>query len=367
MSIKKNKKNIHSFFLNLALLQAKKNLGNTKDNPSVGCVIVKNDCVVGLGSTALNGRPHAEYIAINSSKVNLKNSDLYVTLEPCVHYGKTPPCVKNIVRNKVKRVFFSAFDPDKRTFKRSSAILKKKKIDVISGINNSDANSFYRSYIKYKKQDLPFVTGKLAISKDFYTKSKKNHFITNKLSRSRGHILRSYHDCILMGVKTVFDDNPMLNCRIQGLENKSPTRVILDKNLTIYKKSKIVKTAHIYPTIIFFNKMNAKKIKILKTQKIKLIKTHLSKDGSLNLFRILLQLKLLGFSRIFVESGIRLITKFFNNNLFDDFFLFTSNKKLGKNGDNSFKEIMRKFLMNKKANLEKVNLSGEKLISYKIK
>ncbi len=170
-----------------------------------------------------------------------------------------------------------------------------------------------------------------------------------------------------MGVKTVFDDNPILNCRIQGLENKSPTRVILDKNLTIYKKSKIVKTAHIYPTIIFFNKMNAKKIKILKNQKIKLIQTHLSEDGSLNLFRVLLHLKLLGFSRIFVESGIRLITKFFNNNLFDDFFLFTSNKKLGKNGDNSFKKIMKKFLMNKKANLEKVNLSGEKLISYKIK
>ena len=128
MSIKKNKRNIHYFFLNLALEQAKKNLGNTKNNPSVGCLIVKNNCVLGLGSTSVNGRPHAEYEAIKSSKGSIKNADLYVTLEPCVHYGQTPPCVNNIIRNKIKRVFFSTFDADKRTFKKSSTFLKKKKI-----------------------------------------------------------------------------------------------------------------------------------------------------------------------------------------------------------------------------------------------
>jgi len=367
MSIKKSKKNLHSFFLNLALQQAKKNLGNTKNNPSVGCLIVKNNCVLGLGSTAVNGRPHAEHEAIKSSKSSIKNSDLYVTLEPCVHYGKTPPCVKNIIRNKVKRVFFSTFDPDKRTFKKSLSVLKKEKIEVNARINTVSSNLFYRSYIKFKKENLPYVTGKLAISKDFFTKDKKNNFITNELSRLRGHMLRSYHDCIITGINTIIDDNPILNCRIQGLDNKSPTRVILDKDLKIHKKTNIVKTAHIYPTIIFFNTTNPKKVQELKKQKIKLVKTELSKDGSLDLFKILYHLKALGFSRIFVESGIRLITNFFKNNLFDDFFLFTSNKKLGKKGDYSFKQSMSKFLKNKKGYFQKVNLNGEKLTSYKIK
>ena len=367
MSIKKNKKNTHYFFLNLALQQAKKNLGNTKNNPSVGCIIVKNNCVLGLGSTAVNGRPHAEYQAIKSSKNSIKNSDFYVTLEPCVHYGKTPPCVKNIIKNQVKRVFFSTFDPDKRTFKKSLSILKKKKIEVNPRINAVNSDLFYRSYIKFKRDSLPFVTGKLAISKDYFTKSKKDNFITNELSRFRGHMLRSYHDCIIAGINTVNDDNPILNCRIQGLKNQSPTRVILDKDLKIHKKSNIVKTAKIYSTIVFFNTTNPKKIRELKKQKIKLVKTELSKDGSLNLFKILYHLKSLGFSRIFVESGIRLITSFFNNNLFDDFFLFSSNKRLGNNGDYSFKSAMRKFLKNKKGYSQKVNLNGEKLIFYKVK
>jgi len=107
MSIKQNKQSKHSFFMKLALMQAQRNLGNTKENPAVGCVIVKNDCIISAGCTGINGRPHAEQNAITYSKNDIKNSDLYVTLEPCSHYGKTPPCVKTIIRNKIKRVFFS--------------------------------------------------------------------------------------------------------------------------------------------------------------------------------------------------------------------------------------------------------------------
>ena len=106
MSIKQNKYSKHSFFMKLALMQAQKNLGNTKENPSVGCVVVKNDCIVSAGCTSINGRPHAEQNAIVNSNNDIKNSDMYVTLEPCSHHGKTPPCVNTIIKSRIKKVFF---------------------------------------------------------------------------------------------------------------------------------------------------------------------------------------------------------------------------------------------------------------------
>ena len=112
MFTNQNKNIYHNYFMNLALNQARINLGNTKLNPSVGCVLVKNNNLISAGSTNFNGRPHAEFNAINFSKNDVKNSDLYVTLEPCSHYGKTKPCVKTIIKKKIKRDFFSKNDPD---------------------------------------------------------------------------------------------------------------------------------------------------------------------------------------------------------------------------------------------------------------
>ena len=120
MYINRNKNKNHAYFMRLALQQAKKILGNTKDNPAVGCVIIKNNHVISAGHTSINGRPHAEYNAIICSRNAIKNSNLYVTLEPCSHYGKTPPCVNEIVKHKIKKVFFSLNDPDYRSFNRST-------------------------------------------------------------------------------------------------------------------------------------------------------------------------------------------------------------------------------------------------------
>ena len=218
MSIKQNNYSKHFSFMRLALMQAQKNLGKTKDNPSVGCVIVKNGSIISVASTGIGGRPHAEHNAITFSKDNVKNSYLYVTLEPCSHYGKTPPCVKKIIRSKIKKVFFSIQDPDSRSHNKSSKKLKKNKILVHKGILRSEIKRFYKSYFKYKKSSLPYVTAKMAISKDFYTKVNNNNWITNKFSRGRVHLMRSAHDCILTSAKTVIEDNPRLDCRILGLE-----------------------------------------------------------------------------------------------------------------------------------------------------
>jgi diaminohydroxyphosphoribosylaminopyrimidine deaminase/5-amino-6-(5-phosphoribosylamino)uracil reductase len=353
--------------MKLALQQAQKNLANTKENPSVGCVITKNNSVISVGATSDNGRPHAEYNAIYQSTINLKGTELYATLEPCSHYGKTPPCIKSIINSGVKKVFFSINDPDLRSYNKSAALLKKKNVKVKKGICRNETSSFYRSYIKSKGSLLPFVTCKLAVSKDFFTINKKERWITNKFSRARVHLMRSNHDCIMTSSKTIINDNPVLTCRINGLENRSPSRIILDRNLKISLNSNIIKGAKSHRTIIFYNKVNKNKIKKLKNLGIQVIKISLDKESNLDLHESLIKTKELGFYRVFLESGKKMTTNFLYKNLIDDFILFISNKNLLKNGKNIIKNELKLFLSNKKANNEKVNLFGEKLIRYKIK
>ena len=367
MSTNQNRYQNSSYFMELALQQATRSLGNTRENPSVGCVVVKNNHLISAGYTSIGGRPHAEMNALNFSRINLQNSELYVTLEPCSHYGKTPPCVKFIIKKKIKRVFFSIHDPDKRSFNKSKLNLKNGGIRVINNVLKEKIKPFYKSYFISKKNNLPFVTCKLAISKDFFTINKKNKWITNSFSRGRVHLLRSIHDCIITSSRTVIKDNPRLNCRIDGLNYRSPSRIILDNKLKTKISSKIFKEANKYNTIIFYNKINKRKILSMKRLKIKSYKIPLDNNGNLDLKASLIKAKEIGFSRIFLETGSILATRFFNGKFINEFKLFISSKKLGKNGNGSIKNYLNTFLKNKKKIVEKVNLSGDKLITYKIK
>ena len=353
--------------MRLALLQAQKNLGNTSENPSVGCVITKNNTVVSAGCTSNKGRPHAEYNAIYHSRRNLKDAELYVTLEPCSHYGKTSPCTKSIIKSGIKKVFFSINDPDFRSYNKSTKLLERKNIKVKKGICKDETNLFYKSYIKSKVSLLPFVTCKLAISKDFFTINKKKRWITNKYSRGRVHLMRSYHDCIMTSSETVINDNPFLTCRISGIKDRSPSRVILDRNLRIPLNSNIIKEAFNHRTIFFYNKNNRNKIRKLKNLKIELIEIPLDINNNLDLHAALIKAKELGFYRIFLESGKKMVTSFLYKNLIDDLILFVSNKNLLSNGDNNIKKELKFFSSKKKPINEMVNLFGEKLIKYKIK
>ena len=367
MNINLNKNKSHSYFMQLALNQAEKVLGNTNENPSVGCVIVKHGNVIAAGSTSPGGRPHAERNAINFSKYRLKNSNIYITLEPCSHYGKTPPCVEAIIKNRIKKVFFSIEDPDLRSFSKSSRKLRRYGIQVKKGILRSKIKNFYKSYINFKKENLPYVTCKMAVSKDFFTINKKGRFITNNYSRGRVHLMRHNHDCLITSSSTVIKDNPRFTCRIQGLNEMSPSRIILDSKLKIKINSNVIKDASKYNTIIFFNKFRVRKIKLLKKLNITLFKMPLDVDGNLDLREVLIKAKKLGFSRIFVESGLKLSTSFLKKNLVNDFKLFISDEKIGKNGNSNLKNYFNTFFKNKRRNLEKINLFGEKLISYKLK
>ena len=260
MSTRKDKFNQRDrFFMNLAFNLARDRLGLTGENPSVGCVVVKNDEVISLGQTGINGRPHAEYNAIKSSKCNLIGSKLYVSLEPCTHYGKTPPCSNFIIKSKIKEVIFSIIDVDKRTKSKSFKVFKDKNIKVKSGLLRNEANKIYKSYIHNKNKKLPFVTGKLAVSKDNFIFSRNKKRITNQYSDNITQLLRYKNDAILISSKTLNIDNPKLNCRIRGLSKHSPRRVILDKNLSTKQTSYIFKTSNRKNTIIIYSNGTKKK------------------------------------------------------------------------------------------------------------
>ena len=229
----------HNYYLDLAFRLAEKNLGHTSLNPSVGTVIVKNGTVISSGVTSYHGRPHSEFNALKKLK-NCKGASLYTTLEPCTHFGKTPPCTNIIIKKKIKNVYYAFEDPDVRTFKKASKILSQKGIKS-KLIRIKRNRKFYKSYFINKKLSLPFVTAKIAISKDYLTINKKEKWITNSMSRQIAHLIRNKHDCILSTSETINSDNSLLNCRINGLNNNKPDLFIIDLSLKLKKKLSLIK------------------------------------------------------------------------------------------------------------------------------
>ena len=235
------KKNKHQQNLTLAFELAKINIGSTKENPSVGCVVEKNGSIISSGYTSFNGRPHAEFNALNK-KLNFDNSNIYITLEPCSHFGKTPPCTNIIKKNRIKRVYYSIDDFDKRSQNKSKQILSNQNIITYKFLLKKKGLRFYQSYFRLKKNKLPLLDAKIAISKDYYTKNKKNKWITNERSRKLTHLLRSRYNALISTSRSINEDNSVLTCRIKGLTHKSPHVIIIDRNLILKKDLSIFKT-----------------------------------------------------------------------------------------------------------------------------
>jgi diaminohydroxyphosphoribosylaminopyrimidine deaminase / 5-amino-6-(5-phosphoribosylamino)uracil reductase len=331
MSTKKNKFTKKDFqYMNLALNLAKVRHGVTGKNPSVGCVIVKNDKIISIGQTGYGGQPHAEYNAIKNSSVNLKGSKMYVSLEPCTHYGKTPPCTKAIIQNKINEVIYSIEDIDKKVKGKSFKILKSKNINVKKGLLRKKIKNFYTPYFFNRRYKSPYVTGKIAISKNNLIYSKGTKKITDVHSDKLTHLLRYKNDSLLISYKTLNEDNPKLDCRIKGLKKFSPKRVILDNHLRSKTTSYIFKTANKENTIIFYKKANKAKILIFKKKGIKLIKTKLIKNEYFDFKSILKTLYNLGCRNLLVEGGNNLSKNILKNKLFNQFYLFRGQKNLSK-------------------------------------
>jgi diaminohydroxyphosphoribosylaminopyrimidine deaminase / 5-amino-6-(5-phosphoribosylamino)uracil reductase len=332
MSTKKNKFTLKDKnFMRLALNLAGARKGLTGDNPSVGCVLVKNNEIISIGQTGINGRPHAEINAIKNSIKNLVGSKMYVTLEPCNHYGKTPPCTKSIIKSGISEVYYSIDDIDKRVKGKSSMILSRSKIKTKKGLLKDKVKNLYKSYMVNRLDKLPYVVGKIAISKDNLIYSEKSKKITDETSDKLTHFLRYKSDGIMISSRTLNMDNPRLNCRLKGYEHFSPTRIILDKNLEIKISSKIFKSSKKGNTIIFYNSSNNQKIKILQKKGINLIKCKLNNEKNFDLKVILKKLYILGVKNLLVEGGDKITKDFLKKRLIDQFYLFKSPKILSKN------------------------------------
>ena len=354
------KKN-HNHYLSLAFNLARINLGKTNSNPSVGCVVVKNGCVISSGYTSKSGRPHAEYNALRKN-INFKNADLYVTMEPCTHYGLTPPCTNIIKEKEINRVFFSFNDVDLRTFNKSRFELKKNNIKIYKKKINS-FNNFYQSYLINKKKKLPLIDAKIAFSKDYYTINKKKKWITNCYSRKRVHLIRSQYDSIISTSKTINNDNALLNCRLDGFNINKPDLIIIDLKLNIKTNLNIFNTATKRKILIVTSIKKNKKIVYLKKKGVKFIFLNSLFYGE-DFFKLFKNLKKKGFNRILVESGLKFLNELLKNKIISNLYLFKTSSKLGKNGlNNSSVNLIKRFKVIKKI---RVNLDGDQLYRISI-
>ncbi len=351
----------HNYYLDLAFQLAERNLGLTRLNPSVGTVIVKNGTVISSGVTSLNGRPHSEFNALNKLK-DCSGASLYTTLEPCTHHGKTPPCIDIIIKKKIKNVYYGFEDPDLRTFKKAKKILNKKGIKS-KLISIKKYSKFYKSYFINKKSSIPFVTAKIAISKDYLTINKKNRWITNKISRNFVHLLRSKYDCILSTAKSINKDNSLLNCRIKGLNNNKPDLFIIDLKLRLKKKLSLNKFLKKRKTYLVTCKNNAKKTIIFKRMGYKIIFINQLKGK--NDFKLLYKnIYKMGYSRLLIESGLTFLNSLLKNKIIHELYILKSSKKLGNYGKNN---NSIKYLKNISPILTATKLNGDSLLKKSFK
>ena len=227
-----------------ALALAGRGLGNVWPNPAVGCVIVNDGHIVGRGWTQPHGRPHAETEAIKRAGNAAGGATAYVTLEPCAHTGKTPPCADALINAGVKRVVIATTDPDPRTAGVGAKKLMDAGIDVEQGVLEFDAKYLNAGFFNLINNQKPIFSLKIAASKDGCIASapgiKTN--ITGAIARNRGHMLRASHDAVIFGIGTLLADDPEYTCRLPGMENRTPIRVLLDSNLKIPLDAKILKT-----------------------------------------------------------------------------------------------------------------------------
>jgi diaminohydroxyphosphoribosylaminopyrimidine deaminase/5-amino-6-(5-phosphoribosylamino)uracil reductase len=237
-----------------ALGLAARALGQAAPNPAVGCVIVSGDGrIVGRGWTGQGGRPHAEAVALAQAGVSARGATAYVTLEPCAHHGATPPCAEALVAAGLARVVAAIEDPDPRVSGRGFARLRAAGIDVVTGILSTEAAALNAGFFLRLREQRPLTTLKIAAGADGRTAAAtgESRWITGPDARRFGHLLRAKHDAILIGIETALADDPLLTCRLPGLEDRSPLRVVLDSRLRLSPSSKLAQTAQRIPTLVF--------------------------------------------------------------------------------------------------------------------
>jgi diaminohydroxyphosphoribosylaminopyrimidine deaminase / 5-amino-6-(5-phosphoribosylamino)uracil reductase len=289
-----------------ALALARRGLGTVWPNPSVGCVLVKKGHVVGRGWTQPGGRPHGETEALRRAGEAAREATAYVSLEPCCHWGKTPPCTEALIGAGVRRVVVALEDPDPRVAGHGIRQLRAAGLDVETGLGGEEAAEVNAGFLNRVRLGRPLVTLKLATSLDgrIATAGGESRWISGPEARERTHALRADHDAILVGIGTVLADDPQLTCRLPGLGNRSPVRVVIDRRLRIPATSRLIVDAHRIPTwIVTLRSADPAHRGALLPRGVTLIDVDPDPTGQIDLAAALEAIGARGITRLLVEGG----------------------------------------------------------------
>ena len=345
--------NINEKYMRMAIELAKKGAGGVNPNPMVGAVVVKNGEVIGRGYHKFFGGSHAEVYALEEAGKEAEGATIYVTLEPCSHYGKTPPCAKKIIDMGIKKCFIGSSDPNPKVAGKGVAMLKEAGIEVVENVLKEECDEVNQVFFKYIKTKIPYLFVKCGITLDgkIALSNGISKWITNSIAREKVQYYRNKFMGIMVGINTVLTDNPSLTARIENGVN--PFRIIVDPNLQIDENCKVVKNNEDEKTMIITSQKNLftedtenteiqiKQKRLSEENKVKFIFI----DGEKFSFRKMLEeIGKAGIDSILLEGGETLISLAFEENVIDGGEIFIANKILG---DSSAKPFISGFVREK--------------------
>ena len=321
--------------MRVALGLAARGLGRTWPNPAVGCVIVRDQTVVGRGWTQPGGRPHAETEALERAGAAARGATAYVTLEPCSHHGHTPPCADALIAAGIGRCVIAVTDPDPKVAGGGIERLRVAGIEVVSGIEGGRAAEHLAGYLLHRRQGRPLVTLKLASSLDgrIATHGGESRWITGEAARMHAHLLRAHHDAVLIGVGTATADDPDLRCRLPGLEAASPVRVVFDSSLQLSLTSRLVRTAREAPTwVVSCEEADALREDAFASCGVEVLRIPHGEEGLPDPGAALRKLGERGVTSVLVEGGSRLAASLIRAGLVDRIAWFRASSVIGGDG-----------------------------------
>jgi diaminohydroxyphosphoribosylaminopyrimidine deaminase/5-amino-6-(5-phosphoribosylamino)uracil reductase len=323
-------------FMQLALTLGRRGQGRTWPNPAVGAVVVKDGVIVGRGWTQPGGRPHAEREALGRAGEAARGATLYVTLEPCSHIGKSPPCADAVIAAGIARVVSAIEDPNPEVAGQGHARLRAAGITVETGCGAAEAARDHAGHFRRVRDGRPHIILKLAVSADdkIGAADRKSVAITGEAARTRVHLLRAQCDAILVGIGTVLADDPLLTCRLPGMNERSPVRVVLDPALRIPGESRLVHSARQTPLWLIASETAeaaaAMRLGAAGAQVIRLPPAAVA--PGLDLPAVLRALSERGITRLMVEGGSKVAASFVAAGLVDEFWLLRGPDALGADG-----------------------------------
>lgn len=322
-------------FMAAALNVARRGLGQVWPNPAVGCLLVKNGQIIARGWTQPGGRPHAEAVALERAGDHARGSTAYVTLEPCSHVGQTPPCAHSLIEAGVSRVVVAITDPDPRVSGAGIQMLRDAGIDVTTGILEQEAFELNEGFFLKVTENRPLFTLKAATTLDskIAVHTGESQWITGQDSRKFGHYLRANHDAIMVGIGTASEDNPQLSCRLPGLSDRSPVRIVIDRRMRLPLTSHLVQSASTIPTwLISLGITDEIRAEAYEAAGVELITAPSDNGGGITLNWVAEELANRGLTRVLVEGGSHLAAAMLRRDLIDRLCWMRNPRLIGHDG-----------------------------------